>query len=194
MNERVLRFRDIRVIGSDGTQIGILQSRQALDMAREEGLDLVMVSPQAVPPVCRIIDHGRFKYDQEKLNKENKKKKQQEMKTVKMRPGTAPHDLNILVRNATKFLAEGNKVKVSCQFRAREITHPEIGLKKMQAVAEQLAEVGIVERAPALDGKFMIMILIPKPVKEGKKNAKAQDAQDSGEAIQDNGLGEDHAT
>jgi len=182
------------VIGSDGTQIGILQSRQALDMAREEGLDLVMVSPQAVPPVCRIIDHGRFKYDQEKLNKENKKKKQQEMKTVKMRPGTAPHDLNILVRNATKFLAEGNKVKVSCQFRAREITHPEIGLKKMQAVAEQLAEVGIVERAPALDGKFMIMILIPKPVKEGKKNAKAQDAQDSGEAIQDNGLGEDHAT
>lgn len=160
-------------------------------MAREQGLDLVMVSPTATPPVCKIIDYGKHKYLTEKQNKESKKK-QQELKGIKMRPGTAVHDLETLLRNATKFLEEGHKVKVTCQFRAREVTHPEIGLRKMNAFAQQLAEIAIVERPPSLDGKLMIMILLPKPVTGKKQHAKDQDKQDSGEAIQSDRLGENY--
>lgn len=187
-----MRFRDVRVIGPEGEQLGILQSRQALNMARELGLDLVMVSPTAQPPVCKIIDHGKYKYLTEKQAKENKKVKQ-DVKGIKMRPGTAANDLATLMRNAQKFLEEGHKVKVTCQFRAREVTHPEIGLQKMQKFAADLADVAVVERPPALDGRLMIMILLPKPAaKQPKKNAKDQDQQDGGQAVQDNGVGKDH--
>ncbi len=160
-------------------------------MAKEIGLDLVMVSPTAVPPVCKIIDYGKHKYETGKLQKESKRK-QQELKGIKMRPGTAANDLNTLLRNATKFLEEGHKVKVTCQFRAREITHPEIGLRKMNSFADQLSEVAVVERPPTLDGKLMIMILLPKPSTGSKKNAKDKNEQNRSEALQGDGLRQDN--
>lgn len=194
VNERILRFRDIRVIGSDGAQLGIMQSRQALNIAKEEGLDLVMVSPTAQPPVCKIIDYGRFKYETEKQNRDGKKK-QQELKGIKISPRIAEHDLGHLVRNAIKFLEEGHKVKVTCMFKSREITHPELGRKKLETFAEQVAEVGTIERLPVLEGKMMIMIINPKPqANKPKQHAKTQDKQDSGEAIQDLRDGQDHAS
>lgn len=179
------------MIGADGSQVGIIQSRQALQMAREAGLDLVMVSPQAQPPVCKILDYGKFKYLTEKQEKEKKRTKQ-EVKGIKMRPGTAENDLNTLSRNARRFLEEGHKVKVTCQFRAREVTHPEIGVRKMTAFAGKLADISVVERPPSLDGKLMIMILMPKPAAVKKKDAKDQDEQNSSEAIQDHGERQDH--
>jgi translation initiation factor IF-3 len=162
-------------------------------MAREQGLDLVMVAPTAQPPVCRIIDYGKFKYDTEKQKKEQKKVKQ-DVKGIKMRPGTADNDLKTLQRNAQKFLEEGHKVKVTCQFRAREVTHPEIGLRKMLRFSEELAEVATVERPPSLDGKLMIMILVPKPGgAKPKKHAKAEDQQDGVETVQDHRIRQDHS-
>ncbi len=195
MNERVLRYRDLRVIGADGEQVGILQSRQALAMAKESGLDLVVVSPQAQPPVAKIIDYGKFKYQTEKREKESKRK-QQDVKGIKMRPGTAAHDFEVLVKNATKFLNEGDKVRVVCQFRAREVTHPEIGQRKLLALAERLADISTVERTPTLDGKAMVMVLLPKAPRQPqakKNNAKDSNEQDSGQAVQDNGVGQDHS-
>jgi translation initiation factor IF-3 len=179
------------VIGAEGDQLGIMQSRQALTLAREQGLDLVMVSPTAQPPVCKIIDYGRHKYLTEKQQKESKKK-QQDVKGIKISPRIAEHDMMHLVRNAQKFLEEGNKVRVVCQFRAREITHPEIGKAKMDAFAGHLAEISVVERAPSLDGKQMIMVLNPKPQTGAKKSAKTEDKQDSGKAVQDNRNGQDN--
>lgn len=183
INERCLRFRDVRLIGENNEQVGIVQSRQALAMAKEAGLDLVMVSESANPPVCRIIDYGKHKYETEKLKKENKRKVQ-DVKGIKMRPGTASHDLETLERNARRFLAEGHKVKVTCQFRRRETSHPEIGLGKMQKFADALADVATAERTPRLDGNLMTMTLLPKPNQGGnKKHAKTEDQQDGGEAL-----------
>lgn len=194
INERLLRFRELRVIGEDGQQMGVISPREALQMARDAGLDLVLVSQTANPPVAKIIDYGRFKYLQEKQQKESKKKTQ-DVKGVKLRPGTADNDLRTLLRNAQKFLQEGDKVRVVCQFRAREVTHPEIGLRKMQMIAQELAEMATVERTPSLEGKQMVMVLIPKPATGGKRNAKEQDQdkQNGSEAVQDHGNREDHA-
>ena len=188
----MLRFRDVRVIGADGDQLGILQSRQALTIAREQGLDLVMVSPTAQPPVCKIIDFGRYKYETEKQNK-GSKKKQQEVKGIKISPRIAEHDLQHLIKNAAKFLDEGHKVRVVCVFKAREITHPELGRNKLDYFANQLAEVAIVERTPALDGRQMIMVMNPKPNTGAKKqNAKAENKQDRSEEVQSDGVGKDN--
>jgi len=169
-----------------------MQSRQALNLAREEGLDLVMVSPTAQPPVCKIIDYGKFKYLEGKLGKD-KKSKQQEVKGIKISPRIAEHDLDFLIRNAQRFLEEGHKVKVTCMFKAREITHPELGKKKLEIFAEQVAELSNVERTPTLDGRLMIMVLAPKPQVGKKKDAKDQNKQDGGQALQDHRNGKDHA-
>jgi len=150
----------------------------------------VMVSPTAVPPVCRIIDYGRHKYMTEKQGKD-KKSKQQDVKGIKISPRIAEHDLQTGVNKAQRFLGEGHKVKVTCMFKAREITHPELGRKKLDAFAEAVANISTVERIPTLDGRLMIMVLVPKP-QTGKKNAKSEDKQNSGEAVQDNRLREDH--
>jgi len=187
-----LKYRDIRLIGSDGSQLGIIQSRQALQMARDEGLDLVMVSPNAQPPVCKIIDYGKHKYLEGKLGKD-KKSKQQDVKGIKISPRIAEHDLTFLVKNAIRFLEEGHKVKVTCMFKAREITHPELGRKKLDTFADMVKDVALVERAPSLDGRMMIMVLNPKPNTGSKKNAKAEDKQDGGEKVQDLRIGEDSA-
>jgi translation initiation factor IF-3 len=188
----VLRFRDIRVIGAEGEQLGIMQSRQALNLARDQGLDLVMVSPTAQPPVCKIIDYGRHKYLTEKQNKESKKK-QQEVKGIKISPRIAEHDMQHLIKKAAGFLEETHKVRVVCMFKAREITHPELGRKKLDYFADQVKEISVVERTPQLDGRQMIMVLNPKPNIGSKKNAKDQNQQNSGKAVQDNRKREDHA-
>ena len=174
-----------------------MQSRQALQIARDEGLDLVVVSPTAQPPVCKIIDYGKFKYLEGKLGKD-KKSKQQELKGIKISPRIADHDLAFLVRNAIRFLEEGNKVKVTCQFKAREVTHPELGRQKLDKFMDEVKDYALTERTPILDGKFMIMILLPKPniakpSAGAKKNAKDQDQQNSGKAVQDHRNGKNHA-
>lgn len=173
--------------------MGILQSRQALTMAKEHGLDLVMVSPSANPPVCKILDYGRYKYLADKQQKESRRK-QQDVKGIKISPRIAEHDVNFQTKKAREFLGEGHKVKVTCQFRAREVTHPELGLKKLMHMAELLQDVATVERTPTLDGRLMVMILLPKP-QSGKKekHAKAENQQNGGEEVQGDGVGKDHA-
>lgn len=178
-----------------------MQSRQALQIARDEGLDLVVVSPTAQPPVCKIIDYGKFKYLEGKLGKD-KKSKQQELKGIKISPRIADHDLGFLVKNAIRFLEEGNKVKVTCQFKAREVTHPELGRQKLDKFMDEVKDYALTERTPILDGKFMIMILlpkpnipkptIPKPNVGAKKNAKDQDQQNSSKAVQDHRNGKNN--
>jgi translation initiation factor IF-3 len=189
----VLRFRDVRVIGPEGEQIGILQSRQALNMAREQGLDLVMVSPNAQPPVCKIIDYGKFKYLTEKQQKE-KKSKSQDVKGIKISPRIAEHDVQTALKKTVTFLEEGHKVKITCMFKAREVTHPELGRKKLDYMADQVKDLAVVERIPSLEGRLMIMVLVPKPNTGSKKNAKAEDKQDSSEKVQSDGNGKDHPT
>jgi translation initiation factor IF-3 len=181
------------VIGAEGEQLGILQSRQALTMAKELGLDLVMVAPTAQPPVCKIIDYGKYKYTQGKQTKENKRKSQ-DVKGIKISPRIAEHDIQTAVKKTITFLEEGHKVKITCQFRAREVTHPELGRKKLDAIAETVKEYATVERTPTMEGRLMIMILVPRPAtKEKSKHAKAENTQDSSKAVQDHGNGEDHA-
>lgn len=183
----------MRVIDANGEQLGILQSRQALTIAREQGLDLVMVSPTATPPVCKIIDYGKFKYQTEKQNKDSKKK-QQDVKGIKISPRIAEHDIQTALKKTIGFLEEGHKVKVTCQFRAREVTHPELGRKKLDYMAEQVANIAVVERTPTLDGKLMIMVLTGKPhTKPNKaKDAKTENKQDGGKAVQSDGHREDN--
>lgn len=162
MNERI-RHPQIRVIGEDGEQIGILSSREALAMAREKGLDLIEVAPQAQPPVCRIIDYGKYKYEQAKRERESSKKhKQSDLKGIKMFPHIDQHDFDVKVRSALKFLQEGDKVKVTVAFKGREITHPEFGRQQMEKIIAAAAEVGgQVEKPPMMEGRQMTMILSP---------------------------------
>ena len=167
-----------------------MQSRQALQLARDEGLDLVLVSASANPPVARIIDYGKHKYLEGKQGKD-KKSKQQDVKGIKISPRIAEHDLVTNVNKARRFLEEGNKVKVTCMFKAREITHPELGRKKLDDFSERVADYGTVERVPTLDGRLMIMVLIPKAAPK-KKDAKDQNKQDGGKAVQDNRNGKDN--
>jgi len=161
-------------------------------MARDEGLDLVLVSATAQPPVCKIIDYGKHKYLEGKQGKD-KKSKQLEVKGIKISPRIAEHDLGFLVKNATRFLEDGHKVKVTCMFKAREITHPELGRQKLEKFADMVKEIAVVERTPTLDGRMMIMILNPKPQTGSKKNAKAENKQDGSKEVQDLGNGEDSA-
>lgn len=186
----MLRFREIRVIGSDGSQLGILQSRQALAMAQEEGLDLVMIAPNAQPPVCRIVDYGKHKYMTEKQKKDNKSK-QQDVKGIKISPRIADHDIQIAVKKALQFLEEGHKVRFLCQFRAREVTRPELGKQKLDRIAELVGEVALVERAPSMEGRQMSMVVYPK-VKSVQKNAKTENKQNSGQEVQGDGERKDH--
>lgn len=180
------------MIGPEGEQLGIMQSRQALTMAKDDGLDLVMVSNTATPPVCKIIDYGKHKYLEGKLGKD-KKGKQLDVKGIKISPRIAEHDLTTQMNKAVKFLDEGHKVKVTCMFKAREVTHPELGRRKLETFADHVKDLAVVERAPTLDGKLMIMVLVPKPNTGSKKqNAKAEDQQNSGKAVQDHRNGEDH--
>lgn len=162
VNHRI-RIPRVRVIASDGTQIGILDTHEALRMAREEGLDLVEISPKAVPPVCKIMDYGRFKYETAKKEREERSKRTViEVKEMKFRPKTDEHDFDFKVKHIREFLQEGNKAKLVIQFRGREIVHPEVGQAVLRRVVEACADVGQVEQAPMMEGRRMLMIIGPK--------------------------------
>ncbi len=151
------------MVDSDGNQMGIMPARDALRIAEERQLDLVEIAPQAKPPVCRIMDFGKYKYEQSKKEKEaRKKQKIVELKEIKMRPNIEDHDFYVKAKNAARFLKEGDKVKASITFRGREIVHPQLGRQLLVRLAEDLKDIGNVERQPKLEGKNMIMIISPK--------------------------------
>lgn len=166
-----IRVRQIRLIGAQGEQVGIIDTRQALTMAREAELDLVMVSPQAVPPVCRLLDYGRFRYEQQQNEKENRKRaRAQEVKAIKFRVKIDDHDFKTKTGHVRRFLKEGHKVKVTIMFRGRERTHPELGERILVRVAEELTDIGVPESKPSMMGMDMNMIMVPKPAAPAKKD------------------------
>lgn len=161
INEQI-RSPQVRVIDEDGEQLGILDLREALNAARERDLDLVEVAPNADPPVCRVMDYGKFVYQQDKKQREARKaQKTTEIKEVRLRPKTDDYHANFKIKRARGFLQKGMKVKVRIQFRGREITHPEIGLEQLREVAEELADVAFVEQHPGMEGRTMLMVLAP---------------------------------
>lgn len=167
INERTrvnqqIRISPVRVIDPDGNQIGILPVEKALEKAEEFGLDLVEVAPMARPPVCRIMDYGKFRYEEQRKSREARKKQHKvDLKEVKMRPGIEDHDFEFKVRHARRFLEEGNKVKVTMMFRGRQMAHPEIGREVLQRLVSEIADVGKVESTPAMEGRTMTMVLAP---------------------------------
>ena len=163
INEEI-RAREVRVNSATGESLGIMSLRDALQMAAEQQLDLVEVAPTAKPPVCRIMDFGKYRYEQQKREKEAKKKqKVVTVKEVKLRPNIEQHDFNVKLKNALRFIEDGDKVKVTIMLRGRELSHPDLGKQILIKMAEELKELVVVEREPKLEGKNMIMILSPKP-------------------------------
>jgi len=162
INEEI-RARDVRVVDPEGNQLGIMPLRDALRLAEEKQLDLVEIAPQAKPPVCRVMDFGKHKYEQSKRDKEAKKKQRIiSVKEIKMRPNIEDHDFNVKSKNAARFLKDGDKIKATIIFRGREIVHPALGQKLLERLAIELKELANVERYPKLEGKNMIMIMAPK--------------------------------
>ena len=160
---RMIRISPVRVIAPDGEQMGILTVDEAIAAAEARGLDLVEVAPMARPPVCRIMDFGKFKFEQAKAARAAKKKQKNiELKEIKFRPGIDEHDFDFKTRHAREFLAEGNKVKVTMMFRGRQMAHPELGRDVLDRVAEQLADIGKIEQEAKLEGKNMTMLMTPK--------------------------------
>lgn len=153
----------MRLIGADGDQVGLVDLQAAMARATEEGLDLVEIVPNAEPPVCRLMDFGRFLFDQKKKKNEAKKKqKQVQVKEIKFRPGTDEGDYKVKLRNLTRFLHEGDKAKVTMRFRGREHAHRELGLDLLKRVETDLADVSVVEQQPQMEGRQMVMVLGPK--------------------------------
>ena len=153
----------MRLISQTGEQLGVVSTREAMDMAAEQDVDLVEISPTAKPPVCKLMDFGKFKYEQAKKRDEAKKKqKQVQIKEIKFRPGTDDGDYNIKMRNINRFLEDGDKVKVTLRFRGREMAHQELGAQLLKRVEADLAEVGTVEQYPKMEGRQMVMMIAPK--------------------------------
>ena len=172
INEEI-RDREVRVIGADGAQLGVLPTAKALELAEEAQLDLVKIVPNAQPPVCKLMDYDKHRYEQAKREREMRKnQKVISVKEVQLSATIEENDVQTKAKNAIKFLQGGDKVKVSIRFRGRQITHSEIGLKVMQDFIERTKEVATVEKRPSLDGRHMIMILGPK----ADKTAKAEKA------------------
>ncbi|HXV23532.1 MAG TPA: translation initiation factor IF-3 [Alphaproteobacteria bacterium] len=162
VNEQIT-VPSVRLIDENGQMVGVLSRREALNRAMEAGLDLVEVSPTADPPVCKILDYGKYKYEaQKKKNEARKKQKIIEVKEIKMRPGIDDHDYDVKMRAMHRFLEEGDKVKVTMRFRGREMVHQELGLKVLERVRGQLDEVAKVEQMPRLEGRQMTMVVAPK--------------------------------
>ncbi|WP_444455751.1 translation initiation factor IF-3 [Rhodobacter capsulatus] len=162
MNERI-RAPEIRLIGADGENVGVVTPARAMQMAEEAGLDLVEISPTAVPPVCKIMDFGKFKYEQQKKEAEaRKKQKVIEIKEIKFRPGTDTHDYEVKMRSVMKFLEEGDKVKVTLRFRGREMAHQQLGMELLNRVVGDVGDAGKVESMPKLEGRQMVMMIAPK--------------------------------
>ncbi|MGA8572048.1 MAG: translation initiation factor IF-3 [Desulfobaccales bacterium] len=162
INEQI-RVPDVRLIGPEGEQIGVMPTKEALAQAQEAHLDLVEVAPQAVPPVCRIMDYGKFKYQQsKKLQEARRRQTIIQVKEIKVRPKIEEHDMGFKLKNSRKFLTEGDKVKISVIFRGREIAHTDRGIRILAKMAEALVDVGTVEQAPRLEGRNMFMLITPK--------------------------------
>ncbi len=162
--------REVRLVSATGEQLGIMSAAQALQMAEEANLDLVKISPSAVPPVCKLMDYGKFKFEQTKREKEAKKNQHVvEIKEVRMSPSIDSNDFNVKLRNAQKFLSEGDRVKVTVRFRGREMAHTEIGKELLLKFAQQCAEVANMDKEPKLDGRHMSIFLSAKVNKEPKK-------------------------
>ncbi|HLU35544.1 MAG TPA: translation initiation factor IF-3 [Thermomicrobiales bacterium] len=161
VNERI-RIREVRLIDDEGNQIGVIPTREALEMARERGLDLVEVAPNASPPVCRLMDYGKFRYEQSRKERDSKKNQHViKLKEVRIEPKIGEHDLATKGRQAARFLESGDKVKLTVLFRGRSITHPELGKDLLERLAEQLKDVGAIEQQPRMEGRTMTMHMAP---------------------------------
>jgi translation initiation factor IF-3 len=161
VNDRI-RVPEIRVIDENGQQLGIMQTREALRIAEEKDLDLVEVAPNARPPVCRLMDYGKYLYEKQKRERDARKaQKQIEIKEVRLRPKTDEHDIQVVLKKIRKFMGEGAKVRVRIRFRGREIAHPDVARKIMQRVANDVSDVANVESMPSFEGRSMIMVLAP---------------------------------
>ena len=172
INEEILD-REVRLIGAEGEQLGIMSAVEALRIATERELDLVKIAPGSNPPVCKIMDYGKFRFEQTKKEKEAKKNQRIiEIKEIRMSPGIDTNDFNTKLKNGQKFLTDGDRVKVSVRFRGREMAHTEIGAQLLKDFAEKCAEIANMDKAPKLEGRNMFMFLSPKPVTPPKKPAK----------------------
>jgi len=175
----------VRLIDENGTQVGIVPLREALAMAEERGYDLVEVAPNAVPPVCRLLDYGKFRYEQSKKEREARRnQKQSELKQIRLMPKTDDHDVAVKANQARRFLLAGDKVKFNLRFRGREIAHPEIGRQMLDQIAEQLSDIAVIEQKPLMEGRVLSMLLAPtakvlKAAQQAQK-AAAQRAAQSG--------------
>ena len=166
INEEI-RDREVRVVDQNGEQLGVMPIRQALDLADERQLDLVKIAPQARPPVCKLMDYGKYRFEQSKREREiRKNQKVITIKEVRLSATIEDHDVDVKFKNAVKFLRDGDKVKVTIRFRGRQITHSEIGLEVMKDFAERIKDYGVVERRPLIEGRNMTMIITPR--EEGK--------------------------
>ena len=172
INDRI-RARQVRLIGADGSQLGVKPLPEALNIARESGLDLVEVAANADPPVCKIMDYGKYKYEQDQRRKESRRKASNVViKEMKFRPKIDEHDYDTKMKHVERFLEEGSKVKLTIMFRGREMAHPELGRRILEKVAERVAEIAIVESAPKQDGRNMTMVL--NPIRKPKTKPTAQ--------------------
>ena len=172
INEEILD-KEVRLIGDGGEQLGIMSSAEALKIAEERELDLVKIAPGSNPPVCKIMDYGKFRFEQTKKEKEAKKNQRViEIKEIRMSPGIDTNDFNTKLKNGQKFLADGNRLKVSVRFRGREMAHTEIGAELLKDFAAKCADIANMDKAPKLEGRNMSMFLSPKPVTPAKKPAK----------------------
>jgi len=159
---RQIRISPVRVISPDGEQVGIIPIERAMEIAEEQGLDLVEVAPMARPPVCRIMDYGKFKYEEQRQAREARKRQHHvQIKEVKMRPGIEDHDFDFKTRHARRFLEEGNKVKLTMMFRGRQMAHPEFGRQVLDRVSSMLGDISKVEQFPQMEGRSMVMVLAP---------------------------------
>ncbi len=172
INEEILD-KEVRLIGDGGEQLGIMSSAEALKIAEERELDLVKIAPGSNPPVCKIMDYGKYRFEQTKKEKEAKKNQRViEIKEIRMSPGIDTNDFNTKLKNGQKFLADGNRLKVSVRFRGREMAHTEIGAELLKDFAAKCADIANMDKAPKLEGRNMSMFLSPKPVTPAKKPAK----------------------
>jgi translation initiation factor IF-3 len=152
----------VRLIGPDGQNHGVVSTDEAMKIAQEAGLDLVEVAPNSSPPVCRVLDYGKFLYERAKKDREARKAQTKvEVKEIRLRPKTSDHHRSFKVRNARRWLEEGKKVRVRIRFRGREITYPEIALTDLKQIAEELADIGVIEQAPMMEGRTMLMVIAP---------------------------------
>lgn len=190
MNLRVnkqIRAPKVRVIGPDGSQVGILPIRDALIKAQEASLDLVEIAPNAQPPVCKIVDYGKYRYDQTKREKESKKSQHQvKVKETKLKPNIDEHDFQTKLKQARQFIEKGNKVKVTCMFRGREMAHPELGQKMVEKFCKGLEDIALVESPPKLLGRNLIGVLAPAPLKGVGAKSKPSTKKEKSDAKDEN--------